>query len=301
MKTIPRRKGGWNPGMLTRLAPGLAREGDNHVSERHRTSIFWAAQRLSSSIRRDSARRLRIFTWQIFREHSLWGGVLCLTELCFSSEVGIKEGAEGFRIWLGLISDDVLVKFLGGCEGWLGLLLLPDIIVRDAIYFSFEEDQVSRFLLRQNSRVGCKCGPAKSFFQGCRPSLRLPLIRRVGLHVFRIGSTSRSDRKYKNNTQNTYGLAKKRHTSAIIPPLPRLVNMVHYPYNVWFFWVGRNRSIILAKKTETFSGRFWEIPGNVRKLETSKTLVDHKNVLVFYQAVSGKSSWSFSYRWTQYQ
>ena len=65
------------------------------------------------------------------------------------------------------------------------------------------------------------------------------------------------------------------------------------PYNVWFFWVSRHRSIILAKKMETFSGRFWEIPGNVRKLELSKTLVDYKNALVFYQAVSGKSSWSF--------
>ena len=73
------------------------------------------------------------------------------------------------------------------------------------------------------------------------------------------------------------------------------------PYNVWFFWVSRHRSIILAKKMETFSGRFWEIPGNVRKLEWSKTLVDHKNGLVFYQTVSGKSSWSFSHRWTQYQ
>ena len=34
------------------------------------------------------------------------------------------------------------------------------------------------------------------------------------------------------------------------------------PYNVWFFWVSRHKSIILAKKMETFSGRFWEIPGN---------------------------------------
>ena len=30
-------------------------------------------------------------------------------------------------------------------------------------------------------------------------------------------------------------------------------------------------------------------------------LIDHKNTLVFFQAVSGMSSWSFSYRWTQYQ
>ena len=59
------------------------------------------------------------------------------------------------------------------------------------------------------------------------------------------------------------------------------------PYNVWFFWVSRHRSIILAKKMETFLCRFSEIPGNVRKLELSKTLVDYKNTLVFYQAVSG--------------
>ena len=73
------------------------------------------------------------------------------------------------------------------------------------------------------------------------------------------------------------------------------------PYNVWFFWVSRHRSIILAKKMETFSGRFWEIPGNVLKLELLKMLIDHKNTWVFFQAVSGMSSWSFSYRWTQYQ
>ena len=30
-------------------------------------------------------------------------------------------------------------------------------------------------------------------------------------------------------------------------------------------------------------------------------LIDHKNASVFFQAVSGKSSWSFSYRWTQHQ
>ena len=52
---------------------------------------------------------------------------------------------------------------------------------------------------------------------------------------------------------------------------------------------------------ETFSGRFWEIPGNVLKLELLKMFIDHKNALVFFQAVSGKSSWSFSHRWTQYQ
>ena len=81
--------------------------------------------------------------------------------------------------------------------------------------------------------------------------------------------------------------------SAIFRPIP--------PYNVWFFWVSRHRSIILAKKMETFSGRFWEIPGNVLKLELLKMLIDHKNTSVFFQAVSGMSSWSFSYRWTQYQ
>ena len=30
-------------------------------------------------------------------------------------------------------------------------------------------------------------------------------------------------------------------------------------------------------------------------------LIDHKNTSVFFQAVFGMSSWSFSYRWTQYQ
>ena len=30
-------------------------------------------------------------------------------------------------------------------------------------------------------------------------------------------------------------------------------------------------------------------------------LIDHKNASVLFQAVSGKSSWRFSYRWTQYQ
>ena len=73
------------------------------------------------------------------------------------------------------------------------------------------------------------------------------------------------------------------------------------PYNVWFFWVSRHRSIILAKKMETFSRRFWEIPGNVLKLELLKMLIDHKNTSVFFQTVSGMTSWSFSYRWTQYQ
>ena len=73
------------------------------------------------------------------------------------------------------------------------------------------------------------------------------------------------------------------------------------PYNVWFFLFSRNRSIILAKKMETFSGRFWEIPGNVLKLELLKMFIDHKNTSVFFQAVSGMSSWSFSNRWTQYQ
>ena len=67
------------------------------------------------------------------------------------------------------------------------------------------------------------------------------------------------------------------------------------PYNIWFFWVSSQSSIILTKKMEIFSCRFWEIPGNVWKLELSKILIDHKNALVFFQAVSGMSSWSFSY------
>ena len=83
--------------------------------------------------------------------------------------------------------------------------------------------------------------------------------------------------------------------------LPQCNISSNYPHNVWFFWVSRHRSIILAKKIETFSGRFWEIPGNVLKLELLKTLLDHKNTSVLFQAVSGMSSWSFSYRWTQYQ
>ena len=36
---------------------------------------------------------------------------------------------------------------------------------------------------------------------------------------------------------------------------------------------------------ETFSGRFWKIPGNVLKLELLKMLIDHKNASVFFQAV----------------
>ena len=70
------------------------------------------------------------------------------------------------------------------------------------------------------------------------------------------------------------------------------------PYNVWFFWVSWHRSIILAKKMETFSDRFWEIPGIVLNLELLKMLIDLKNTSVFFQAVSGMSFWSFSYRWT---
>ena len=42
------------------------------------------------------------------------------------------------------------------------------------------------------------------------------------------------------------------------------------PCNVWFFWVSRHMSIILAKKMETFSGRFWEIPGNMWNLNDRK-------------------------------
>ena len=73
------------------------------------------------------------------------------------------------------------------------------------------------------------------------------------------------------------------------------------PYNVWFFWVSKHRPIVLAKKMETFSGRFWEIPGNVLNLDLFKMLIDHKNTSVFFQGVSGMPSWSFSNRWTQYK
>ena len=66
-----------------------------------------------------------------------------------------------------------------------------------------------------------------------------------------------------------------------LPPTHRFCHSAIFrpitPYNVWFFWVSRQRSIILAKKMETFSGRFWEIPGNVLKLELLKMLIDHKN------------------------
>ena len=90
-----------------------------------------------------------------------------------------------------------------------------------------------------------------------------------------------------------------------LPPTHRFCHSAIFrpitPYNVWFFWVSRHRSIILAKNMETFSGRFWKIPGNVLKLELLKMLIDHKNTSVFFQAVSGMSSWSFSYRCTQYQ
>ena len=71
--------------------------------------------------------------------------------------------------------------------------------------------------------------------------------------------------------------------------------------NVVSYAVLHHRSIILAKKMEKFSGRFWEIPGNVLKLELLKMLINHKNTSVFFQAVSGMSYWSFSYRWTQCQ
>ena len=55
-------------------------------------------------------------------------------------------------------------------------------------------------------------------------------------------------------------------------------------------------------KNGNIFGQILRVPGNVRKLEWSRTLVDHKNALVFYQgqAVSGKSPCSFSYRWTHY-
>ena len=76
---------------------------------------------------------------------------------------------------------------------------------------------------------------------------------------------------------------------------------VQLPPIMFGFSESADRSINLGKKMETFSGRFWEIPGNVLKLEILKMLIVHKNTSVFFRAVSGMSSWSFSYRWTQYQ
>ena len=83
--------------------------------------------------------------------------------------------------------------------------------------------------------------------------------------------------------------------------LPQCNISSNYPYNVWFFWVIRHRSIILAKKNGNI---FRQILRNSRKCVKTwviKKLVDHKNTSVFFQAISGMSFWSFSYRWTQYQ
>ena len=53
---------------------------------------------------------------------------------------------------------------------------------------------------------------------------------------------------------------RARTTTDVQIGLPRPTDFatVQYfvPYNVWFFWVSRHRSIILAKKMETFSADF---------------------------------------------
>ena len=72
------------------------------------------------------------------------------------------------------------------------------------------------------------------------------------------------------------------------------------PFNVWFFSVSRHRSIILAKKWKLF-GQILRNSRKCVKLESLKMLIDHKHASVFFPAVSEKSSWSFSFRWTENQ
>ena len=81
-------------------------------------------------------------------------------------------------------------------------------------------------------------------------------------------------------------------------PDPYFLPQCITPCNVWFFSVSRPMAIILGKNGNIFG----QIPGNMWKLGWSKILIEHKRPWVFYPAVSaaGKSSGSFSYRWTQY-
>ena len=67
------------------------------------------------------------------------------------------------------------------------------------------------------------------------------------------------------------------------------------PFNVWFFSVSRHRSIILAKKWKLF-GQILRNSRKCVKLGSLKMLIDHKHASVFFPAVSGKSSRSFSFR-----
>ena len=133
----------------------------------------------------------------------------------------------------------------------------------------------------------------KSKTRRLRSALRI-VIQEYGDRNWLNRSRSASDARADDDRRSNRPTPTHRFChSAIFSPIT--------PYNVWFFWGSRHRSIILAKKMETFSGRFWEIPGNVLKLELLKMFIDHKNTSVFFQAVSGMSSWRFSYRWTQYQ
>ena len=124
----------------------------------------------------------------------------------------------------------------------------------------------------------------------CQVVARLKLLKVRLMNRPQSASDARADGDRRSNRPTP---THRFFHSAIFRPIT--------PCTVWFFWISRHRSIILAKNMETFSGRFWEIPGNVLKLELLKMSIDHKNTSVFFQAVSGMSSWSFSYRWTQYQ
>ena len=153
-------------------------------------------------------------------------------------------------------------------------------------------ETLQRVLGKRLNQIGFKLG-TKSKTRRLRSALRI-VIQEYGDRNWSNRPQSASDARADDDGRpNRPTPTHKFCHSAIFHPIT--------PYNVWFFWVSRHRSIILAKKMETFSGGFWEITGNMRNLELSKTLVNHKNALVFFQAVSGKSSWSFSYRWTQYQ
>ena len=154
-------------------------------------------------------------------------------------------------------------------------------------------DYWANLLLLFYDIIGFQSGKKKSKTRRLRSALRI-VIQEYGDRNWLNQPQSASDARVDDDRRSNRPTPTHRFChSLIFRPIT--------PYNVWFFWVSRHRSFILAQKMETFSGRFWEIPGNVLKLELLKMLIDHKNTSVFFQAVSGMSSWSFSYRWTQYQ
>ena len=75
--------------------------------------------------------------------------------------------------------------------------------------------------------------------------------------------------------QATRARGRRTFESAYPDPqiLPQCNISSNYPLYVWFFWVSRHRSIILAKKMEIFLGRFWEILGNVFTLYILESVV----------------------------